>query len=362
MMRRLVYALVALLLGALPVDAQARSRLLIEGARAQIDELNPDSAVALIGAALAVPMSQGERLRAFTVLAFIQLLREDRVAARRAFEEALRLDRQLRIDSLADLHSDAPVVFAEARSVVLASAAPAPAPAAPRPVLTLAIEHASDTTLEVESARYMIRLRPSWRARMVASVAAADRVIWTDTQTVAGSQEAGWPLAPGGVILPDGRYTLRLQAQDSTGQSTSVHERVLLVARLAPDTQPLPAPLAHTSFAPETLAAAVPGNPRTLLAGVVLGGLVAGVPLVLGNKTLNDGLSRDPMAFGVAGSVTLASVVGFFHGRSAPKLSAEAIEQNRRLRESHRQQVDSITIANARARALAPIRITVEQP
>src|SRR5262245_1064220 len=88
--------------------AQVTPAQLVEAARRQLDELNPDSAASLLRYAVDPRTGAGvrERLRGYTLLGIAELVAGRRAEARQAFREALALDRDLRVDSLADLHSD----------------------------------------------------------------------------------------------------------------------------------------------------------------------------------------------------------------------------------------------------------------
>ena len=114
---RALVTTVALLL-VLPCIAHGQAGALVEAARAQIEALNPDSSYALLQRALAQGDPSAPRARAFTLLGIAELLRGNRTAAQFDFRQALRIDPSLRIDSLADLHSEALTVFGEQRAAI----------------------------------------------------------------------------------------------------------------------------------------------------------------------------------------------------------------------------------------------------
>ncbi len=96
-----------------PATAQVSAAQAIEAARSQIDAINVDSAAALLRLALdpASGASERQRVRAFVLLGVTHLILRQEREARDAFRQALQLDPQLRVDSLADLSSDLLAVF-----------------------------------------------------------------------------------------------------------------------------------------------------------------------------------------------------------------------------------------------------------
>jgi hypothetical protein len=114
--RAITPLLVVAALAALSVSAaaaQTPAGTLIAAARAQLDGLNPDSAGKLLLRALdpRAGASVQERVRAFVLYGVAELSGGHQDAAQAAFREALALDPALRVDSLADLHSDLLTVF-----------------------------------------------------------------------------------------------------------------------------------------------------------------------------------------------------------------------------------------------------------
>ncbi len=345
-------------IGVTSAAAQTPAMRLLEAGRVQIDELNGDSAFALVQAGLAQSTTEAERIRGFTLLAFTELMRGSQVAARQAFEQALRLDLSLRVDSLLGLHSDAPLVFAQARQIA------GPAPEAPvGPSLSVTLDVPADTIVPAADPRLRITLQPSYRARVTAVITPADLpgvVIWGDTQVVGGVRTAAWTMrgADGGIVAP-GRYTLRVHATDSLDRSTLFVERTVQVARAPVDTQPHPAPLTATNFEPDTVYLRG-GGAGALAWGLALGAAVAAAPSLLGNPDVNDGQSADGTAYLVAGGVAVAGVVGFLAGSRA-RAMPENIRRNSELRERHRQETDAVIRGNAQAREEAGVHVTLER-
>jgi hypothetical protein len=361
MMHRIVLPLIALLLAA-PCMAQTPAARLAEQARAQIDGLNADSAFKLLAVALRQSTTNAERLRGFTLLAITELMRGNHPAARQAFERAIRLDPSMRIDSLADLSTDAQMVFAQARTAVGPLQAERPVDAVRAP-LAVAVQVPADTTLSIANPRLVISAQPNARARLTASVIAPDlgnRVLWEQASSASESQRSmlEWSLrGADGTLMPSGRYILRVTATDSAGLAAPAFERVLRVARAAVDTQAHPAPLAASALAPER--ARVGSRTPVLIWGSSIAALIVATPMIMGNPTLNKGLSGDPTAYAVAGGVAVGSIVGFLRGGGSVPL-ADNVKQNQQLRDNDRLQRDAIIRANASARSQAAIRVTVE--
>jgi hypothetical protein len=356
-------ALVACLVGASrELQAQSEAGRLIALARVQMDELNPDSAYRLLERALAAGAgaTESQRVRAFTLLGITELLRDsnNRLAAEQAFEQALRIDGSLLIDTLAVLHSDALAVFTAVRARV------APVVEAPvRQMLEVSLTLPADTTVPVQGGRLRIETRPSYRSRVMVSLAPADAptaVLWTDSGVTSGVRTAGWNLrGRDGALVRDGRYAITVRAVDSLSQVSNIIERVVSVARVPADTAPVPPLLGPEAFAPETLQLRT--APAALALGLGLGAAAAFLPTALGSRQLNTGLDGDVTAYAVAGTVSIAGVIGFLKGQRT-RVSQENIRRNRELRDMNRRRREEVTLSNQRARDNAPMRIRVEGP
>lgn len=112
--------LVAMSTASAHVSAQTGPAAAIAEARAQIDAINVDSAAALLRLALdpTSGASERQRVRAFVLLGITHLMLRREREARGAFRQALLLDPQLRVDSLADLSSDLLSVFNSERGTL----------------------------------------------------------------------------------------------------------------------------------------------------------------------------------------------------------------------------------------------------
>jgi len=359
--RRPLLALAVLLALAPRLAAQGDAGALIAAARTQLDQFNPDSASVLLERAL-TPNSgatTAQRVRAYVLYGIAQLTSRNATSARQAFRRALQLNPAERVDSLEFLEPENLLrEFNAERAAVVAVAA------APTGGERLAVQVAlpSDTTLAVTDGRLPITAVPSRRARAIVAVAPADAptsVLWTDTLPAGGTGALGWSLrSRDGTLVPPGRYAVLVTAMDSVGAVSQTIERVIVLSRAPVDTQAPPAPLEPSSFAPETLRIRH-GSPTAILFGVGLGAAAAFLPSALGRPELNKGLAGDGTAYAVAGSVTVAGLVGFFAGHRVQPLPENAL-RNAELRRQDATNRAAIATANARARETAAVRVQLE--
>ena len=363
-MRRLVLVMLLLVAVAPAARGQTRVAALVRDARAQLEALNPDSAVVLLEQALAPGMNAtpAEQLRAWYLYGIAQMGKDppNLPSAQLAFRQALQRDPTLRIDSLDHLAVDVARQFNAERAAVAVTQAPG----APRVVerLTVAVQVPADTALSVADGRLPITPRPSRRARGVVTVSPADAptaVVWSDTLPAGSTGALGWDLRTReGALATPGRYSMRVTAVDSAGEVSATIERVLEVSRVAADTQPLPPPLAPSAFAPETLRLRR-GSPGAVLIGAGLGAAAALLPSALGRTELNQGLSGDGTAYVVAASVTVAGLAGFLGGRRVQPMPENALRNTELLRRDEASRA-AIQAANALARENAPVRVRLE--
>lgn len=340
--------MIALLALASPALARAQTPAgrHIEAARAQLDALNADSAISLLHYAVDPRTGAGlaERLRGYVLLGIADLINGQKSEARAALREALTLDPELRIDSLADLSSELVSTFnAERASLVRARG------------LSLVLEVPSDTLVPVQDGGYQVVVLPTRRSQVVLTVAAdsGGAVVYADSETVSGVTTFGWSLhGTDGALIEPGRYTLRVSASDSSGESAAPVERLLTIDREQLDTLLLPGPIPATALAPESVH--VHQRSRLSLVRGVGFGLAGGALAYLGAGP--SGV-KDGRAFVVGGTLALGGLLGFLLGRRATLPNPAAIEQNRHLHETDARSREAITQSNARARARARIRI-----
>ena len=370
-------ALAGLLMAALAGAIQAQqggAPSLLKAARQQYDEAVYDSALTLVEAALGASPNLQERAWAFSLRALLRLAREDVVSARQDFLRGYETDARLMSDSfrlLTDLHSEAGRVLSEAHQTYVAQTPAAeqpqarPQPAAPAvvlPPLTVQVDVPADTVLAPLEERLPVLPRPSRRASATATISPSDAptvVLWSDTLRVGAPAALGWNLHDQkGNVVSSGRYTLRVIAMDSVGEVSPPVERVLVVTRTEPDTQPLPPPLEPSAFEPETQRVQR-GSPVELLVGAGLAAAAVLLPEALARSELTEGRDRDATQLVIGGSVTLASIVGFWaghHERTVP----EAVSRNAELRRRDATDREAIIRANAEVRANAPVRVRLE--
>ena len=369
-LRALLITVAALVLGVGTGVAQVPAGRLIDQARVQIDELAADSAFVLLQGAL--DRNSGatinERRDALMLLGVVVLLRsngENRIEAKQAFVQALRLDSAFQItQAIRDMAAGVGVnaVWNEARGEVpLPAAAAAPAEAAP---LSVAVDLPLDITLPVDpSGRYRIETTPNRGARVVVQVSPADvpaNIVWADTQVASGAVARTWTLRNAqGALVPDGRYALRVRAIDAQNQVSGTIERILVVSRVAVDTAAHPAPLAPSAFQPETLRLKR-ASPAVLLVGLGVGAAAYMMPTALGNTQLNSGRAGDGTAIAGASAASLAGLYGFLSGSRA-RHSPENARANQELRQRHATQTADVIRRNRAARDAAPVRVRVEQ-
>lgn len=341
-----------------PLPAQSRATGLLVGARAQIEDLNVDSAFALLTQALdrSAGATSGERVRGFTLFAIAELIRGNRTAARQSFEQALRLDPTLRVDSLADLQSDVLVVFGEVRAAIL------PGLTVAGPLFTVRVDLPADTVVPSDGGRLVVSVRPTTGARVVTVLEPEDSagvVVWSDTQFVAATGIVAWDLrGRDAEIVPPGRYVLRVTATYSTGQPSPLVEHVLVISRLPVDTMPHPPSLPDSAFEPETLRLRL-GPARSLVAAAAFGAAAALLPSALGRGELNQGRGPGGAAYAVGGALSVAGLVSFLAGHRSRPIPA-SIARNRERWEQHERQRARIVEANAAVLRSAAVRVQLE--
>jgi hypothetical protein len=132
-------------------------------------------------------------------------------------------------------------------------------------------------------------------------------------------------------------------ARDSAGGEARAG-RTVEIRKLAPDTQPLPAPLTGRELRPETV---VVGFTTPWAVAIAVGAVAA--PSVLGRIELRSARSGDAANLLVGGTVLGVGLVAFLtsHHRA---FSPENARRNAETRRHHAEQVAEVEAANARAR------------
>ncbi|MGA2382548.1 MAG: hypothetical protein ABSG61_03855 [Gemmatimonadales bacterium] len=362
-----VIGLLLVVVQAHTLRAQVDVAASIAGARAQLDQFNPDSASALLERALTPNSgaSKEQRVRAYVLYGIAQLSSKNVSAARLAFRQALQLNPSERVDSLEFLQPENLLTEFNSERLALAPAPEAPAaPAVAAPVpLTVQLALPADTTLPVADARLPIFLAPSRAARAavaIASAAAPAAPLWADTLPLGATGAVGWDLrGRDGALVAPGRYRVTATAVDSAGSAAPAVTRVVVISRAPADTQALPPPLPRSAFLPEFTSVSH-RSASGLLVGVGLGAAVALLPSALGRPELNKGLGSDGTAYLVAGSVAIAGVIAFVAGGQERHPLPENVQKNAALRQQDAASRAAIVEANARARQNAPVRVQPE--
>jgi hypothetical protein len=347
-----------------PAEAQVPVQQQLAAARQHIVNLKTDSAAQLLQSVLDMTSgaSGSERSWAYALLAVVRLAEQNRNGARLMFEQSLRSDPRLSVDSLAilrDLDSEAEVVFQEARVVVQGAARGAAAPAAP---FSIEYQVARDTTLSGPEDQLAITLLPARRARTVVTVRTAGEssVLWrSDTLPAGESRPILWLPRSNGRPLPNNVYGFEVTGVDSVGTlATPVRWTMRLIA-LPPVAQPAPRELSASDQRPETLQVRH-RSAATLLAGAGLGVVAAVLPTAFGRTEVNAGLAGDATAYVVAGSVAVAGIIGYLNGRRAV-YQPENARLNAERRARYEADVRAGRAANEQARQRPPIRLQIER-
>jgi hypothetical protein len=322
--------------------AQDDLAALATAARAQLEELNPDSAAVLLRRALVVGRAAAptERGAVLVLLGITELFAGRETVAREAFRQALALDPGITVDTLHDLHSELLRVFDAERERL--------------PRLTL--EAPLDTQVAAADGRLRLVVRTTRRARVriiITERAAPATVVHEDTQIVTGATAVEWDLR-----RADGRgpapasYTLRVTAQDDAGLTAAPVVRFVAVDSVPPDTQPLPPPLADTALLPES------ASVRTRNTGALLRGLLfAAGGVFLAVYSGPERPNRDAKALVVGGAIAVGGTVGFLTGRNTTRPIPENVVRNARTRDENARQRRDVEAANARLRESPRLRV-----
>ena len=384
-LRALAVAAVAVV-GVVPSASaqQSGAAELIAAARVLMDEMQNDSAAALLQLAVRseARASPEERVRAFTLFGIIQLVAGSAPAARQAFRQALILDPTLRVDSLAYLRSDLVQEFnAERAATALIEQVVAPAPEAPKEQpppqpappapMVFEVEHPADTVVDFADGALLLNVRPERAARFVLSIISSDRPggeligprtheIWADTTLVGDQEQLGWDFRVAGQPVAPGRYLVQVTASDSAGGGAVREERILLLERVPVDTQPVPVlGLEPHELVAETLT--VRGGPASgMLLSILVAGAAVALPTALGNKEMSSATGRDARSFIAVGAVALGGLYGLISGSHLGR-DPEKVQENDRRRQQRAAERLAIFSANREAIEGAAWHVRVER-
>jgi hypothetical protein len=228
-------------------------------------------------------------------------------------------------------------------------------------VLGLVVEAPPDTLLPATGGRLVVAVRPTHQATVEFRIAREDgETLWTQTRDAAGATRFEWDyhLSDGALPSP-GRYVVAVTARDAQGDTSPVVERQFSVQRAAVDTLPHPPAPSETDFLPETVR--VPrGGPGVLLAGAAIGAGTLMLEGALGNSGLKAGTSSGTGSYIVAGSVTVAAVIGFLAGHRTRGVP-ENVLHNAQVRAQYRLDRDATIAENARRRQNAGVRFRFDE-
>jgi len=202
--------------------------------------------------------------------------------------------------------------------------------------------------------RLVLEVQPRRRVRVAATITPVGRnePVWADSQTVNMSGAFTWDLMTAGVPVAPGRYTLRVTATDPTGRSIQPVVRTLLVTRGPVDTLATPE-LADSQLLPDSVPVR---RGQTLLAGVALGAGALALSSALGSNELGSGGNGRIV---VAGTVSVAALIGFLNGRKYRHVPTNAM-YNDEVLAHHNAQVMEVGDENQRRMASAPIRVRMQ--
>jgi hypothetical protein len=228
-------------------------------------------------------------------------------------------------------------------------------------VLGLVVEAPPDTLLPATGGRLVVAVRPTHQATVEFRIAREDgETLWTEARDAAGETRFEWDyhLSDGALPAP-GRYAASVTARDAQGEVSPVVERLFSVQREVVDTLPHPPAPPATDFLPETVRVPRAG-PGVLLAGVAIGAGTLMLEGALGNSSLNSGRSSGTGSYLVAGSVTVAAVIGFLAGHRTRGVPGNVLH-NAQVRAQYQLDRDATIAENARRRQNAGVRFRFDE-
>jgi hypothetical protein len=340
MMRLLGAALVATLVVAPPLRAQAPDSLIASGVRAYRN-LEFDAAAGFLTRALTLlgPADTARRTEALTYLGASEVYRQRVDTAHAVFRRAVLLSPAYRIDRLI-FPPEVTVVFDAARRTTPAVAA------------QIGREHRFRTG------------RGELAMTLVGSTFHDIRVEVQRTDgTVAGAIYAG-PIADtlplvwdgrveGGLPVRSGRYQLAISSIGDDGNPVRILQFPLEVVASQQDTLPLPS-APDSTLLPER---------RVGRGGVesLVGGLVVGLGVTVLPASVAPGTSHAGGRFAVGLMAAAAGVVSFLSSRGDQTI-AENVAANDSVRAAWRSERDAAATENARRRSTADLIIRVGPP
>jgi len=321
-----------------PAWGQTPAARLITAARLQLDELNSDSAAALLRQALdqQVAATPAERVAVLSLLGVTELIEGREPRARDYFRQVLQIDPEAAVDTLQDLHSDLLRVFAGEKERVL----------------RLSVAVPMDTVVPIQAGALRVGARTSRTAVVELRVASSAGVTLRHDTLASGRDAWEWSLrSADGTVVPPGTYTLIVSARDPAGSEARPVTWSLSVERLAADTVALPPPLPATAFAPESV------TRRQRQTGALVRGLAFGAVAVFLAVEGPGKSGGDAKGYVVGGALSGAGLLGFLSGKIETRPIPDNIQRNQQLRQQDAERRAAIVAANARARQEARLRV-----
>lgn len=341
--RRGALALVALVVFATrPAAAQTAAQLADRGIQAYQD-LDLDGAAGFLRRALAVTGADSlllaERVRALSYLGATEALSGNVDSTASAFRRIVLLDPRHRLDELVFPPDITGVYDAVRRD-------------------TKVVQVVLPPTVRFRAGE------PGFRPQLLASsfhqiVATVDRSDGTTARLlfqglIGDSLEVLWDGQDAqGTALGSARYFLRVESRDPSGRPVRVVRVPLEIRATEPDTLPQPV-LEDSAFLPER-------TPTERNVQALVGGLVGGIGLAVLPSLLASDSELSAGRFVLAGSVTLAGVVGFITQRGGRPIPAN-VAANEAVRQAWRADVDRVSQENARRQARVELSIRVGLP
>ncbi len=340
MIRRAALVLALLAAARAPAArAQDPAALLARGIRAWQD-LDYDSAVVHLRAALAAPVpapgsADTVRPRALAYLGATEFYRERRDSASSAFRQLLLLDPRYRPSQLIfppEVSSLFEVVRLGTRAVSIA-VAPVTEIGGPgdRMVVRLYGTSVHEITAVVLRGQALVQ-----RTLYSGAIGDSLEVLWDGRDTT-------------GAAVDSGRAVLRVTSRLPTGRPGRVVEVPLDIRRTGPALLPLPPPPADSLLRPERTAGG--SASRALLVGLAGAAAAVAMPVIVGS-----GSDASGAAYGVAGAISLATVLGATTAARARPIP-ENIAANQRVRRAWEQQAETVRAENERRAGTARLTI-----
>jgi hypothetical protein len=176
--------------------------------------------------------------------------------------------------------------------------------------------------------------------------------LFTETRRARGPQTF-LPL-PAAAAVPAapmiGAYRVVVTAEDSGGPADTL-VRVLLVQRLAADTQLHPPEIDRDVLLAESLTTARRRPAFLLLTAMGVGAIVASKGW--------SGEQASPTTVVIPGALALGGIVWFFKGKVETQAVPANVAHNQRLRNERATAVRQVAAANERARTAMPFRVRI---